>query len=65
MCVGFTLGQKVTMRVGPTLRFGVRNGHLDEMQFGSDLSAESTIARQWAEETANRNMWKKQPKVTD
>lgn len=53
------------MRVGPKLRFGVRNGHLDKMQFGSDLRDESPIARQWAKETANRNMWKKQPEVTD
>lgn len=48
------------MRVGPNFRFGVRSGHLDEMQFGSGLRDESTIARQWAKETTNRNMWKNQ-----
>lgn len=57
MCVGFTLGHQVAMRVGTTLRFGVRNGHLDEMQFGLDLRDESTITRQKKQpiETCGRN----------
>lgn len=59
------MGQQVPMRVGSRLRLGVRNGHLEEMQFSSNLTGESKVTRRWAKETAGRNMWEKQLKVTD
>lgn len=59
------MGGQVPVRVGSKLRLGIRNGHLEAMQFSSDLTGESKITRQRAKETANRNMWEKQLKVTD
>lgn len=33
---GFSIGQQVTMAVGPKLSFDVRNGHCEEMQLSLD-----------------------------